>query len=225
MPKAFDSGTPPQFVFKVTGRAARGPMPSRQWYSSAKQPPGQRTTGTCSSRKRCNHVIAKAADIGNRGALAHPHAFFDAAAEVLGKLPENMPIDLRAGLIRMNHGTRAGVRRLLCKDLGEVNIGNAANAVSSAASLRTLGGIRGILYMKATGQLSLVQPIRTITQTISQLRAAAQDCQGLLSEFFGEAFEQYWGRERMETGVTVGRRGNRVARIVILPSLSRKRRT
>ena len=30
----------------VTGRLSRGPMPSRQWYSSAKQPPGQRTSGT-----------------------------------------------------------------------------------------------------------------------------------------------------------------------------------
>ena len=27
----------------------RGPVPSRQWYSSAKQPPGQRITGMCSS--------------------------------------------------------------------------------------------------------------------------------------------------------------------------------
>ena len=38
--------TPPQFGFSVAGRWSRGPMPFRQWYSSAKQPPGQRTLGT-----------------------------------------------------------------------------------------------------------------------------------------------------------------------------------
>ena len=44
VPNAFDSVTPPQFGLSVT--ALRGPMPLRQWYSSAKQPPGQRTFGT-----------------------------------------------------------------------------------------------------------------------------------------------------------------------------------
>ena len=46
MPNVFGSVTPPQFGFSVTGRSRRGPMPLRQWYSSAKQPPGQRTFGT-----------------------------------------------------------------------------------------------------------------------------------------------------------------------------------
>jgi hypothetical protein len=46
VPNVFGSVTPPQFGFSVTGRAAAGPMPFRQWYSSAKQPPGQRTLGT-----------------------------------------------------------------------------------------------------------------------------------------------------------------------------------
>ena len=47
VPKAFDSVTPPQAGLRVTAR--RGPMPLRQWYSSAKQPPGQRTFGTLST--------------------------------------------------------------------------------------------------------------------------------------------------------------------------------
>src|SRR5581483_2939543 len=38
------SMTPPQLGLSVSTRC--GPMPLRQWYSSAKQPPGQRTFGT-----------------------------------------------------------------------------------------------------------------------------------------------------------------------------------
>ena len=49
VPKELSSTTPPQCVLTLRGRVARGPMPSRQWYSSAKQPPGQRSTGTPSS--------------------------------------------------------------------------------------------------------------------------------------------------------------------------------
>jgi hypothetical protein len=33
----------------MDGRFSRGPIPSFQWYSSAKQPPGQRRTGMFSS--------------------------------------------------------------------------------------------------------------------------------------------------------------------------------
>ncbi len=47
VPKSFDSVTPPQFGLSVTARP--GPMPLRQWYSSAKHPPGQRTFGTLSA--------------------------------------------------------------------------------------------------------------------------------------------------------------------------------
>src|SRR6186713_1569963 len=41
VPKLLSSVTPPQFVLTILGRWLRGPIPSRQWYSSAKQPPGQ----------------------------------------------------------------------------------------------------------------------------------------------------------------------------------------
>ncbi len=44
VPKVFGSMTPPQLGLSVTVRC--GPMPLRQWYSSAKHPPGQRTFGT-----------------------------------------------------------------------------------------------------------------------------------------------------------------------------------
>ena len=48
VPKAFVSVTMPQCVLIIAGRLSRGPMPSIQWYSSAKQPPGQRSTGMSS---------------------------------------------------------------------------------------------------------------------------------------------------------------------------------
>ncbi len=51
VPKLLGSVTPPQWVFTLTGRFEAGPTPSRQWYSSAKQPPGQRTTGVAISFK------------------------------------------------------------------------------------------------------------------------------------------------------------------------------
>src|SRR5271157_3281352 len=47
VPKVLGSVTPPQLGLRVTVRWA--PMPFRQWYSSAKQPPGQRTFGTFSA--------------------------------------------------------------------------------------------------------------------------------------------------------------------------------
>src|ERR1035441_11017452 len=53
VPNVFGSVTPPQCVLILTGRLDRGPTPSRQLYSSAKQPPGQRTTGTFRSRRAC----------------------------------------------------------------------------------------------------------------------------------------------------------------------------
>ena len=45
VPKELSSTTPPQFVLTMRLRVSFGPMPSFQWYSSAKQPPGQRSTG------------------------------------------------------------------------------------------------------------------------------------------------------------------------------------
>ena len=49
VPKLLSSTTPPQWVLIIDGRFSRGPIPSFQWYSSAKQPPGQRMTGTFSA--------------------------------------------------------------------------------------------------------------------------------------------------------------------------------
>jgi hypothetical protein len=50
VPKLFVSITPPHAELRVAGRCAVGPIPLRQWYWSAKQPPGQRTLGTFNAR-------------------------------------------------------------------------------------------------------------------------------------------------------------------------------
>jgi hypothetical protein len=50
VPKWLFSVTPPQWVFTIMGRCALGPMPSIQWYSSAKPPPGQRRMGMLTLR-------------------------------------------------------------------------------------------------------------------------------------------------------------------------------
>ena len=61
VPNVLSSVTPPQFGFNVTDRSR--PMPLRQWYSSAKQPPGQRTFGTLIAFKRGHDVVADAAGV------------------------------------------------------------------------------------------------------------------------------------------------------------------
>ena len=50
VPNWLVSCTPPQVVLIIGTRLSRGPTPSVQWYSSAKHPPGQRSTGTCKVR-------------------------------------------------------------------------------------------------------------------------------------------------------------------------------
>lgn len=50
VPKWLFSSTLPQCVFTIAGRCFFGPMPSIQWYSSAKQPPGQRRFGMFKAR-------------------------------------------------------------------------------------------------------------------------------------------------------------------------------
>ena len=45
VPKWLFSVTMPQWVLTMDGRSSGGAMPSFQWYSSAKHPPGQRSTG------------------------------------------------------------------------------------------------------------------------------------------------------------------------------------
>ena len=57
VPKELSSIVPPQLLFCIFGRCERGPIPSIQWYSSAKQPPGQRNTGTLSSLRALNTSV------------------------------------------------------------------------------------------------------------------------------------------------------------------------
>src|SRR6476646_7902066 len=45
VPNELSSVTPPHHTFTIFGRFDFSPMPSFQWYVSAKQPPGQRSTG------------------------------------------------------------------------------------------------------------------------------------------------------------------------------------
>ena len=60
-----------------------------------------------------DHVIAKAVGVGNRGVLAHPHAAIDTGSKVLGKLSEDVPVDLRARLIGANRNLRSHRRIVL----------------------------------------------------------------------------------------------------------------
>jgi hypothetical protein len=41
--------------------------------------------------------------VRNRGALSYPYSFVDSAAEVLSELTIDVAIDLRTGLIRVDH--------------------------------------------------------------------------------------------------------------------------
>ena len=109
VPKLLSSTTPPQWVLIIDGRFSRGPMPSFQWYSSAKQPPGQRSTGMFSSLSAATTSlrIPRVFGIGELG--AHPDALVDAAAEVLGEVAVDVLVDDRARLVGAQD--RAGRRR------------------------------------------------------------------------------------------------------------------
>jgi hypothetical protein len=64
VPNVLGSVTPPQWVLILTGRLARGPMPSRQWYSSAKQPrPAHQRH--MQRPQRLDYIAAIALDIGD----------------------------------------------------------------------------------------------------------------------------------------------------------------
>ena len=68
-------------------------------------------------RTQCReHVVAQAAGVRNDRVLPDPHAFIDAAAEMLGELAVDVPVDDRAGSIGVDrgvHGHHGSCRRLL----------------------------------------------------------------------------------------------------------------
>ena len=74
VPKLLSSTTPPQWVLIIEGRFSRGPIPSFQWYSSAKQPPGQRSTGisSCLSAATTSLRIPRVFGIGEFGPTQIP---------------------------------------------------------------------------------------------------------------------------------------------------------
>lgn len=70
VPKEFGSGAIPQWVLTRDGRCARGPIPSRQLYSSAKQPPGHRSTGISNGRRASTTSVRMPSTLGT--ALSGP---------------------------------------------------------------------------------------------------------------------------------------------------------
>ena len=96
VPKEFGSITPPQLGLSVTVRGL--PIPLRQWYSSAKQPPGQRTFGTRIAFSACNDIVANAASIWNCRIRPDPDAVINAVSKVFGELAENIAVDFCARL-------------------------------------------------------------------------------------------------------------------------------
>src|SRR6185503_14261857 len=104
VPKAFVS-TPPQLELERRGRLSRGPMPSRQWYSSAKQPPGQRRTGTCSSFRAASTSL-RSPRVWDRRVFSDPDAFVNETAEVFSKLAVDVAIDGPSWLVQTNSQRR-----------------------------------------------------------------------------------------------------------------------
>jgi hypothetical protein len=100
VPNVFGSMTPPQLGLSVTVRC--GPMPLRQWYSSAKHPPGQRTFGTFYRSKRSDDIVADSACVWNLGIWTDPDALVNTVAKVLSELAEDVAVNLRAGLGNVN---------------------------------------------------------------------------------------------------------------------------
>ncbi len=78
-------GDPPQCVLIIVGRSVRGPMPSIQWYSSAKQPPGQRNTGILIFRNAATTSLRMPRVFGI-GLASRPIRLVDATAQMLGKM-------------------------------------------------------------------------------------------------------------------------------------------
>ena len=109
-------------------------MPLRQWYSSAKQPPGQRTFGTLQRLQRGDDVVADAAGVGDGGVGADPDALVDAVAEMLGELAEEVAVDLRARFRRVDgdgdliRGTRRDRRGGGDKEAGGQQAGGSDEA-------------------------------------------------------------------------------------------------
>ena len=106
MPKWLFSVTPPQWVLTMVGRCSRGPMPSFQWYSSAKHPPGQRSIGILICLRACDDVVADAPRVGDGAVLADPEAAVDAAAQVLGEVPVDVAVDGVLALVGLDRELR-----------------------------------------------------------------------------------------------------------------------
>ena len=122
MPKVFGSVTPPQFGLSVTAAGADSVAPVVLVGEAAARPADVRHLERL---QRGDDVVADAAGVGDGRVGADPDAFVDAVAEVFGELAEDIAVDLRAGLRRVdgqrhlilgrNRGRECGHQRNDCE--------------------------------------------------------------------------------------------------------------
>ena len=97
VPKWLFSTTPPQCVLIIVGRFSRGPMPSLPVVLVGEAAARPAEDGDVELLQRRDDVVADAARVGDRRVLADPDALVDAAAEVLGEVAVDVPVDDRPG--------------------------------------------------------------------------------------------------------------------------------
>ena len=101
VPKVFGSITPPQLGFSVTTRCRRtDPVPPVIFVGKAAAGPAH--VRHLNRFQRGDHVVANAASIRNAGIRADPNAVVNSMSEMLRELPENVAVNLRARLGRIN---------------------------------------------------------------------------------------------------------------------------
>ena len=112
MPKWLFSTTPPQVVLIMVGplvARADAVHPMVFVGETAARPAQHRHLDLL---QRGDDVVADAARVGNGAVLAHPDAFIDAPAEVLGEMAVNVPADGVCALVGVNDQcVRGGDRR------------------------------------------------------------------------------------------------------------------
>ena len=93
------------------GRLEVGPMPSRQWYLSAKQPPGHRTTTGPSLRTCSTRAVRMPPMFGILRSRPDPDAVVDDTADVFGELAVKRRADRGDRLIKQ-YGTERSAAAL-----------------------------------------------------------------------------------------------------------------
>ena len=91
----FGSITPPQLGFSRHDSLRPDPVAPVIFVGEAASRPAH--VRHVNRFQRGDHIVANAACIRNRGIGADPDPVINAVSEVLGKLPEKIAVDLRAG--------------------------------------------------------------------------------------------------------------------------------